>query len=328
MAKARTALVTGSNGFIGSHLVPALLKEGWRVRCLLRKERSGQLFLRQRIESVTGDLADRESLKKALPGIDWVFHLAGRIKGKTRESYFQTNWQGTKNLLEAISKTAPSLQGFIYVSSLSAAGPSFDGHLLKEEETPRPVSHYGESKLAAERETEKFSGRFPVVVIRPAVVYGPGDREILQLIRLVQHRIKLHPGWSKYFFSAVYVSDVVEAMLLAARKPAAGWKTYYISDGRRYSWEEALAVVSGILGKKAVTIRIAPGLVHSLVRGWTALKPNSNWALYQDKIKELTCRHWVCDISRAREELGFKPHFDFSEGMKHTITWYRKQGWL
>jgi len=328
MSKARTALVTGGSGFIGSHLVPALLQEGWRVRCLLRKGSSLKFSHRDLIETVTGELADRKSLKEALAEVDWVFHLAGRIKGRTRQSYFQTNREGTKNLLQVCSEDAPSLQGFIYVSSLSAAGPSSDGHLLQEEETPRPVSHYGESKLAAESEAGKYTDRFPVVILRPAVVYGPGDREILLFIRLAEKGIKLHPGWSKYFFSAVYVSDVVAAMLLATRKTPEKSRIYHISDGRKYSWGEALTLVSSLLGKKGFTVRISPRLAYPLLRGWTKLAPGANSALYLDKIKEMTYRNWVCDISRARRELGYKPLFDFNEGMKHTIGWYRQQGWL
>lgn len=328
MAKNLKALVTGGSGFIGSHLVEALLREGWDVRCLVRKTSSLQFLPRGKVELVIGDLDNKSSLTECLPGVDAVFHLAGRIKGLSRKDYFHTNWLGTKNLLEAARTTPASLQTFIYVSSLSAAGPSPDGHLLTEDEKPRPVSHYGESKLAAEREVARFTDCSPVVVVRPVAVYGPREREILRLLKLARRGIRFQMGRKDNFFCAVHVSDVVQAIILAAQKRAPGLKTYFVGDGRVYSWEQTFDILLSILGKKSAHLTLPWGLSRATMRFWSSLFPRSSGAFYLDKMKEMSHKYWVCDISRAQKELSFAPQFDLNTGLKETIRWYKEEGWL
>ena len=328
MGNNRKALVTGGTGFIGSHLIEALLQAGWEVRCLSRETSSRQFLPRDKIEIVIGDLGDRDSLKKSLDGVNTVFHLAGRIKGRRRKDFFDTNRRGTKNLLESVRECANDLSRFIYVSSLSAAGPSPDGHLLTEDDGARPVSFYGESKLAAERETARFRDDFPIVVLRPAAVYGPRDTETLRVIKLAGWGLRFQPGRADNRFSAVHVTDLVTAILLAAENPGRGLHTYFIGDGKEYTWKETFDILASLLERKTIKLTVpwapARATVHLLAR----LFPRSPAGFALDKLREMRHNYWVCDVSRAREELGFNPRYDLRSGLSETIRWYRTEGWL
>lgn len=324
----RTALVTGGTGFIGSHLVEALIRDGWNVRCLVRETSSRRFIPHDGIEFSIGTLDDKESLKKSLQGINTIFHLAGRIKGKTREDFFQTNHQGTKNLLEAAREKGESLEAFILVSSLSAAGPSPDGHLLTEDESPRPISFYGESKLAAEREAESFSGDFPITILRPSAVYGPRDTETLRLIKLAGRGLRFIPGGDNNTFSSVHVTDLVAALLLAGKIIDRRFRVYFIGDGREYLMKETFYIIRENLRKGNFAITIPWRPTRTAIKMATRLFPRSAAGFYLDKINEMNHNYWICSINRAQEELGFKPQYGLKEGLRDTIRWYQQAGWL
>jgi len=323
----RQALVTGASGFIGSHLAEKLRQEGWAVRCLVRESSSRDRLPREGVELAIGDLDDRDSLNKLLNGIKTVFHLAGRVRARSREEFFRANREGTRNLLEA-ARDAGSVERFIYVSSLSAAGPSPDGHPLREEETARPVSFYGESKLAAEQETRRFEKDFPVTILRPAAVYGPGDRETLQVVKLAGRGWQFQPGGPGFSFSALHVADVVEGIIRAAGEPAERSSVYFLADGNAYAWEETFNLMKAILGRRACSRNIPWAAGKTWLRLAARIFARPPAAFYLDKIREMSHKYWVCDISRARAGLGFAPRYNLETGLRETIEWYRKAGWL
>jgi len=166
------ALVTGASGFIGSNLVDRLLPEGVSVKCLVRR-RSNLAWLKHLpVTLVTGDFQEPASLAPAVADTEVVFHVAGATRAPRRALYFRGNFEATRNLLRACENYGPADQKFILISSLAAAGPS-EGVPLTEDQPPRPVSAYGESKLWAERAVLEFSQKRPATIIRPPAVYGP-----------------------------------------------------------------------------------------------------------------------------------------------------------
>lgn len=327
MGNEKQALVTGGSGFIGSHLLDKLRRADWSVRCLIRETSSRRRLPREGVELAIGDLDDRDSLKEHLKGITTVFHLAGRIRARSREGFFRTNREGTVNLLEA-SRQAGSVKRFIYVSSLSAAGPSPDGHPLREEETARPVSFYGESKLAAEEETRRFQRNFSITILRPAAVYGPGDRETLQVVKMAERGLMFQPGGPGFTFSSLHVADLVDGIVLAAGRPDETPAAYFLADGNLYVWEETFTLLKSLLGKGSRSLKIPWAAGRNALRLAAGICPRSTAAFYLDKIREMNHKYWVCDISRARAELGFSPRHDIETGLRETIRWYREAGWL
>ena len=327
MANRQQALVTGASGFIGSHLVRALRGAGWSVRCLIRETSSRERLPREGVELAIGNLADIASLKQALTGVKTVFHLAGRVRASSRDEFFLANRGGTKNLLQA-ARESGGVESFVYVSSLSAAGPSPDGHLLREDEEPRPVSFYGESKLAAEREALRCREDFAVTILRPAAVYGPGDRDSLEVVKMAQRGWRFQPGGAGFTFSSLHVDDVTDSILRAAGRAGGEPAVYFLADGNSYTWEETFAILREILGERACRRKIPWAAGNSVLRLAAGLFPRSPAAFYLDKLREMSHKYWVCDIGRARAELGFSPRYDFSRGLRETIEWYREAGWL
>jgi nucleoside-diphosphate-sugar epimerase len=328
MADQPTALVTGGSGFIGGHLVAGLLAEGFRVRCLVRDSSPLDCLPRERITLCRGDLADTGSLARAVEGADWIFHLAGLVTANRREDFFRVNREGTRILLRAAADGAPRLAGFIYLSSLSAAGPSPDGRLLTEEDEPRPVSAYGESKLAAEREAAAFADRFPVTLIRPPAVYGPREKEIYRFLAAVSRGLRISLSWEDLRFSIIHVEDLVRALIAAVRTPGKGLRTYFVSDGKVYSWNRSLIMIAEMLGRRTIPLRVPGTLLSALVRASGALFPSSPAAFYVDKIREMAQKYWLCSAEKARRELNFTPRFALKDGMAETIRWYRENHWI
>ncbi len=327
MENKRQALVTGASGFIGSHLAEALRGAGWSVRCLIRETSSRERLPGEGVELAIGDLTDFASLKTALTGVKTVFHLAGRVRASRREEFFRANRGGTKNLLQA-AREVGGVERFVYVSSLSAAGPSPDGHLLREEEEARPVSFYGESKLAAEREALRYREDFAVRILRPAAVYGPGDRDTLEVVKMAQRGWRFQPGGPEYSFSSLHVDDVIDGILRAVEKPGGEPEVYFLADGNSHTWEETFTLLKEILGRKACRWKIPWTAGQAGLRLAAGLFPRSPAAFYLDKLREMNHKYWVCDIGRAREELGFSPRYDLSRGLRETIEWYQAAGWL
>jgi len=325
MAEKKKALVTGANGFIGSHLAEELVRRGWEVTCLVRRPRGLGWIETLQVRLVRGDCREKPTLGPAVEGADYVFHLAGVIDALEWEEYYQANVVGTRNLLEACAERNPGLRKFIHVSSISAAGPSEKGRVLTEDDPNRPVSAYGRSKLAAEEAVREFGQRLPFVIIRPPNVIGPRQKELREAIRLVKKRIKPVVGTGEPQTSLCYVRDVVEALILAAERPEADGRTYFLAYPRPYAWSEITDAIEGALGIRRILLKVpyrAQWLVAAAseaVARLTRRKPK----LTRANVLAARKYYWIYDGSRIKRELGFEPRTGLKEAIRETIDWYR-----
>ena len=209
------ALVTGASGFIGQHLVGFLAKRGHAVRCLVRASSRLEGLEPHDPELVLGDVTDPESLRNAVRGVDVVYHLAGTLKAFTLHDFLAVNEEGTRALAEACAdRGQPPV--CVLVSSAAASGPSPDGRARSEADPPAPVSDYGRSKLAGERAAAAFAARVPTSVVRPPIVFGPGDREFFKVFQLVARGLHLVPTRARRSFSLVHVADLVRHLVQTA----------------------------------------------------------------------------------------------------------------
>ncbi|HUU37604.1 MAG TPA: NAD-dependent epimerase/dehydratase family protein [Candidatus Desulfaltia sp.] len=323
------ALVTGATGFIGSHLAEELTGRGWDVRCLVRRPSGLGWIENLNVHLVRGDCRDKPSLGPSVEGVDCVFHLAGVINALSWEEYFQANVVGTKNLLEAVAERNPGLKKFIYVSSISAAGPSEKGQLPTEDDPCLPISDYGRSKLAAEEAVHAFADRFPCVIIRPPNVIGPRQRELREAVRLIKRRIKPSVGTGEPQTSLCYVGDVVEALILAAEKPEADGRTYFLAYPRPYAWSEVTKAIQETLGIRFFLLKI-PYPVQWLAAAaaeaaahLTRKRPR----LTRNSVAAARKYHWIYDGTRIKRELGFEPRTDLKEAIRRTVAWNNEHGW-
>uniref|UniRef100_A0A7C6A9F4 NAD-dependent epimerase/dehydratase family protein n=1 Tax=candidate division WOR-3 bacterium TaxID=2052148 RepID=A0A7C6A9F4_UNCW3 len=317
-------LVTGANGFIGSHLVEGLLARGYPVRGLVRKTSNLEYLTGLSLELCYGELTDRQSLYPAVKDIDYIFHTAGATKAKNKEDYAKINEKGTENLLSVCLEQNPNLLRLVYFSSLAAAGPADDEKPLSETNECRPVSLYGETKLKAEQLVIEYSQKFPTVILRLPTVYGPRDREALTYFKLLKKGIRPILG---DYFSVIFIKDVVTAAILCLEKDIKSGEIFFVSDGNCYSFDEMAEIAERLIGVKTFRFRVPKPMLRiyaffltKFAKGQSIINP--------DKIKELTQRCWTCNINKIRDELGFSPQFGLAEGLKLTIGWYKERRWL
>ncbi|MGB7062227.1 MAG: NAD-dependent epimerase/dehydratase family protein [Candidatus Zixiibacteriota bacterium] len=330
MSKNLRALVTGANGFVGSHLVEGLLERGYQVRCLVRKTSNLRWLSGLEVEYVYGDIADKDSLKGVLENAGLVFHAAGLTKAKNREEYFKANAEGTKSLVEACLEENPKLRRFVYISSQAAVGPGDDERPLNENAPCRPVTDYGESKLEGEKVILLYSSQLPITVIRPPAVYGPRDTDVLGFFKVASKGFRISLGRGESFLSLVYVKDLVEGTIRAGENPRGIGQTYFIADDKVYSWKEAFNIMAGVLNKRIIPLKIPKSVVFFLAFFSESFSKLSGKpaAFNVQKAKEITQRYWGLDVSKARAELGFSAEYDLERGATETVKWYRQEGWL
>jgi len=316
------ALVTGANGFIGSHLCAALLKKGYEVRGLVRKTSNLEWLEGLELELVYGSLEDEEALSRAVEGVDLVFHTAAVVRARRKADFVRVNCEGSERLVRVA--VSAGVKRFVLFSSVAAVGPVPPGRSLSEKEIETPVSFYGRAKLEAERAVLKYKERLHLVILRFPAVYGPRDRDGLLMWRMFLRGLAPVMGGT---FSLVYVDDAVRAAVLAGEKNCPSGAVFFISDGNCYSYYELVRVWQDVTGKRVLCFRVPKilALFAASLNQWL----NREWAIFNpDKVRELCQECWVCTDPRAETELGFKPEFDLKKGMERTLQWYKEKGWL
>jgi nucleoside-diphosphate-sugar epimerase len=321
------SLVTGATGFIGSHLVEALLQKGVQVRCLVRKGGDLKWLKGLPIEIILGDCSDKTSLEKAVKGVDQVFHLAGITKAVKEKTFFEINALGTENLILACCRHNPHIQKFLYLSSQAAAGPCQNGNKKRESDPCEPVSPYGQSKRLGEELALAHSQEIPLVILRPPGVYGPRDKDFYSLFKWISRRI--NPCFSGQV-SLCYVQDIVQAILLATESQTTSGEIFFVSDGTDYPMEEIGEVLAQTMGVTPLSIPIPKWFIFGVASFSEYLSfisrrpPLISRGMAEQMIQE----DWTCDITKAKTLLGFQPRFQLLQGARLTFHWYKKQKWL
>jgi nucleoside-diphosphate-sugar epimerase len=318
------ALITGGTGFIGSHLVGALARSGFFVRCLIRHSSDLRYISDINVRKVIGDCTDLESLYNAVKGADYVFHLAGLTKASKDEDYYNANVKGTENIINAVLKVNPYIKRFVYLSSLAAAGPSIDGSALTEDSEPMPVSSYGRTKLEGERIVLKHKRDIPITVIRPPAVYGPRDKDLLVFFKLVNSGFA--PYWGKSYYSFIYVEDLINGIILSALNDSAIGEIFFISDSNIYSNDDIIKAIANAVMKKPIKIYI-PGFLMTAL-GFLSQRISGVNIINPDKIKEIKYPYWICDTKKIKSLLNYEPMVKIDEGFKQTVQWYKINKWL
>jgi nucleoside-diphosphate-sugar epimerase len=324
-------LLTGANGFVGSHLLDRLIGQAIPTVVLLRRTANRRLIAPQlsQVGVRLGSVTEPATLAPALEGVTHVIHCAARTKALRVSEFYETNEAGTHHLVEAVNRASPAIQRLILVSSLAAAGPATAAAPACEDDPPMPVSDYGRSKLAGEQVVRRES-RVPFVILRPPGVYGPRDADFLQLFKAVRAHVRPQFDGGRQPLSLVYVEDLATLTIAALEHPAATGQTFNVAASE--------VVTAGGLARA----------IAEAMRTWTVPLPLPSWGLWpicvaqeawsrlrgrpailsRQKYREARARGWVCDVRKLRDELGFECRTTAREGMARTLAWYREQGWL
>ena len=323
-------LLTGATGFIGTALAEHLVRRGDAVRALVRQASRTSDLERLGVELARGDVNDPASLPAAVKDCDHVFHLAGAVKALTAEDLFRANAGGTRNVAAACARLArpPVL---VYVSSLTAAGPAVAGRPRSEDDPPAPVSMYGESKLAGEEAVRDLSDRIEASIVRPPIVYGPRDKELVpQLMRMARLGVIVRAGPQKRY-SIVHVSDLCEAIVAVAERgrrvrSTGSEGTYFVEDGSLHTWDEIALAACAAFGTRARVIALpeVAGVLVAVGSSVLATLTGTPSILSFDKMKEVRQPAWTCTSERAAREVGYAPRLALAEGMRGAVEWFRQ----
>lgn len=304
---AQVVAITGATGFIGRRIAAQLHRSGHRLRVLARDPaRLGDL--RGKAEVIVGGLSADDAIEQLMEGARAVIHCAGSVRGVTREQFDRVNVTGTAACAEKAG--AAGVDRFLSISSLAAREPG--------------LSAYAASKRAGEDAVLENAGAMAVAIIRPPAVYGPGDREMLPLFRLMARGVAPVFGSRSARFSLIFVDDIALAAQAWLENEDAAVGTFEIDDGKvdGYDWTEVCEAVTAITGKPVRQVSIPkallafPASINSLLGRLTGFAP----MLSLGKVRELRHTDWVCHEGRDFIS-GWKPRVTLPEGLELTPGW-------
>lgn len=324
-------LLTGANGFVGSHILDELRENGFDVTVLLRRSSDTQFIeshLTQGVSVHYGSLADVDALAGAAANVDAIVHCAGKTKALTAAEYHEVNENGTRHVVLAASRIG-TIRHLVFISTLAVSGPGTPAHPAQETDPPHPVTIYGKSKLAAE-EIVKGEDTLAWTILRPAAVYGPRDRDFLQIFRSAKRGWVPLPGGGRQALSLAYGRDVAVAVRRCLGCSEAFGKTYHVASQPPHTGEDLAGEIAHAIRRPVRTLSIPAAVLYSacvIQEGVSRIRQRPH-ILNRQKWAELRAPGWVCSTDRIREDLGFIASTTLNDGVAETAAWYGKQGWL
>ena len=297
--------VTGGTGFVGAHLLDAALAAGHQVAALTRREQPP----REHVSWIAGDLHDRAALERLVDAADAVIHVAGVISAHGAAAFEKGNVEGTLAMLAAA--TAGGVQRFVHVSSLAAREPN--------------LSLYGASKAKAEGLVH--GSGLDWAIVRPPAVYGPGDRETLELFRMARLGVMLMPPKGRV--SVIHVVDLARLLLALADPNAPSTILIEPDDGKPGGWthREFARALGAAVGTKPAIVS-SPGILLRLAARADQLFRREKAKLTVDRAAYFSHRNWVVEPKRAAPPELWQPRIPTEQGLRETADWYRAEDWL
>jgi len=327
----KEVLVTGATGFTGKVLVTKLLKVGAKVRAIARPSSDLSGIEHDKIEWFRGDVYQPEIIQEAAHGMQYIFHVAAAFRqpGIEDSEYRKVHVDSTKQLAQC-AKDQPNFERFIHVSTMGV-----HGHVENppgDENSPyAPGDEYQRTKLEAEQWFEQYAleNKIPYTIIRPTGIFGPGDRRLLKVFRMVKWPLFPILGNGKCYYHLVHVDDLTDAMILSATHPAALSEAFLVGNTEAIQLEDMAKIIATELGKSARVLRIPVAPFFLMADLCEAIcKPlGIDPPLYRRRVAFYTKDRWF-STSKIREKLGFTCSLSNEEGIKQTTRWYKQQGWL
>lgn len=325
----KPVLVTGAAGFVGSHLVDALLAREVPVRALVRPTTDPRHLDASRVSFVLGDVGDPDALARAVDGCGVVYHVAGITQADGPGAFDRVNALGAERAAVAAARTG--VERFVLVSSQAAGGPARSDRPRSEDDADAPVGAYGRSKLEGERRAAEAlaPSLTDLVIVRPPSVYGPRDAAFAMLFRLVEKGIVPLPGGSRQVLSLVHATDLAEGTVRAREHGRPGAR-YYLAGGPPVTTAQLVDSIARGLGRKALRVDVPSGMLKaavSVAEAW-ARTTGRPARLTRERLGDWLEQNWTVDDSRARAELGYAPRVSLEAGIAETARWYRSAGWI
>lgn len=333
-----TILVTGASGFIGSFIVEGALERGFQTWAGIRSGSSRAYLQDERIRFCEFDFSRSERLKQQLEqhkqlhgAFDYIVHCAGVTKCKDKRDFERVNFEQGRLFVELLKELGMMPRQFIFISTLSVFGPIHEDTYepIREWDTPCPNTAYGKSKLKMEQYLQSDK-EIPYVIFRPTGVYGPREKDYFLMAKSIKNHLDTAVGYKRQDLTFVYVKDIVQAIFLAIGKGVTH-RAYFLADGAVYPSRAFSDLIQRELGVGFVwhltfPLWVLKGVSFCAER--IARWRGTSSTLNSDKYNIMKQRNWQCDITPLCEELGYIPAYPLERGVKETIAWYKKEGWL
>lgn len=322
-------LITGGTGFLGSALARALVERGRTVRVLARPTSDTWRLRGLNVEVVRGDVLQPETLSPALEGVDAVYHAAGMLGGMpvSDAAYHELHVDGTRNVLLAAREHG--VRRVVHVSSPGVLGP-IDGLPADETAPYAPTNIYEVTKAEGEELALSLAAEseLSLVVARPEFVYGPGDRHVLGLFRMVQRGLFFYIGSGESLVHPTYVDDAVQGMLLCGERGRDG-RVYHIAGPEPVTIRQLATTIAAAMGREPPRLHVPRPLATVAAVGLEAAAAIIPFRppLSRGAIGFFTETR-AFSTARAQQELGYRAHVGLPEGVRHTVAWYRDQSLL
>jgi nucleoside-diphosphate-sugar epimerase len=323
-------LVTGATGFLGTNLVQYLLAQAEDVRILVRSLSKAKPLVARGAKAIVGEITDCQALQRALRGVEVIYHLAGRLYAPDvpPKEYERTHVQGTQALLDCCQQQ-PGLRRFVHVSTTGVIG--ITGDLPADEHRPSaPTNVYEQTKWQAEQLVlDAVQRGLPAAIVRPGLVYGPGDLHLLGFFRSLQHKLFRPIGRRPVWLHPIYIDDHTEALVRCAQHPRAVGECFHIAGKKPVTIATLAETIARALGTQLpygtipLSVARAVAAVGDLLP--TRLKPFA--PLTRSRL-DFLMHSRVYDVRKAQQKLGFVAATDLPVGVEQTVTWYRQQGYL
>jgi dihydroflavonol-4-reductase len=329
LANARV-LVTGATGFLGTALVHRLVSGGIRVRVLVRSPAKAKHLTDNAVDVVVGDITEENAVEAALHDVTVVYHLAGKllVPGEPPSQYRKTHVDGT-NLLLRCCRRQHRFERLVHCSTTGVLGRT--GTYGADETAPLdPSNVYEATKAEAELAVRAASqDRVPTVIVRPGLVYGPGDLHLLAFFRSVLRRRFRPIGRETIWLHPIYINDMTDALVRCGVHPAALGDCFHIAGRDPVSLEGLAATIAREGGTRLPRGRIPLPAARALAASCDHLPPTMRRAapLTRNRLDFLTHSR-VYDVAKASRLLGFVAATDLSTGVARSLAWYRAQGYL
>lgn len=331
MPAGTSALVTGATGFTGSVLVRKLVKAGIKVSAIARLSSKIEKLADVPVTWYRGQVFDPETIKSACSGVEYVFHIAAAFREAryNDEYYYNVHVRSSQLLAETVLQN-PNFKRFVHISTMGVHG-HIENPPANEDSPFNPGDIYQKTKAEADVWIRDFASKkhLPLVVIRPAAIYGPGDRRLLKLFKAANRRIFPILGYGKCLYHLIHVEDLTNVMMLSAVYPEAEGKVFIVGNSEPIPLIEMVRIIADELGSNPRIVRLPVGpffviadMCESLCRPLGIEPP-----IYRRRVAFFT-KDRAFDTRRLQNILEYRYVFTNEEGLRQTTKWYVEHGWI
>jgi nucleoside-diphosphate-sugar epimerase len=324
-------LLTGATGFTGSLLLKKLLNAKLSINAIARPSSDLSQFNALPVVWYRGEVFDEETVQKATEGVEYIFHIAAAYReARHPDDYYRKVHLTSTQLLARCALKNHNFKRFVHCSTVGVLG-----HIANppaNEEAPfNPGDIYQKSKAEAEVWLKEFARaeNLPYVVIRPAAIYGPGDRRLLKFFKMASKRIMLLPGFTRGLYHLIHVDDLTNVLIIAATHPAALNQTFICGNPEASSLEHIARMVAKALNRKLLIIHIPvkPLFIAADICEWLCKKIKIEPPLHRRRVAFFT-KDRSFDTSKLTTLLKYQFAHTEEQGIAETAIWYKNVGWL